>query len=83
MQELILYSVIPGTEDEASVLTKPYMDRMNELYEASGGDLTQMAAPMQQLTYDYYTGMSDAGKRLKKAGQAYQNQRKNFTRRCN
>ena len=75
MQELDSYSVIPGTEDEASVLTKPYMDRMNELYEASGGDLTQMAAPMQQLTYDYYTGMSDAGKRLKKAGQAYQNQR--------
>jgi len=76
MQELDSYSVIPGTEDEASILTKPYIDRMNELYDASGGDLTQMAAPMQQLTYDYYTGMSDAGKRLKRAGAAYQNQRK-------
>ena len=50
------------------------MDRMNELYESSGGDLTQMAAPMQQLTYDYYTGMSDAGKRLKTAGAAYKAQ---------
>jgi len=75
MQEMDSYSVIPGTEDEAAVLTKPYLDKMNSLYDESGGDLTQMSAPMQKLTYDYYTGMSDAAKRLKKAGTAYQNQR--------
>jgi len=74
MQEMDSYSTIPGTEDEAATLTKPYLDRMNELYDSSGGDLSQMAAPMQQLTYEYYTGMSDAGKRLKSAGAAYQGQ---------
>lgn len=74
MDEMDSYSTIPGTKDEADMLTKPYLDRMNKLYDASGGDLSQMAAPMQQLTYEYYTGMSDAGKRLKTAGAAYKAQ---------
>ena len=74
MDELDSYSVIPGTEDEAAVLTAPYMERMNKLYDESGGDLSKMAAPMQKNVYEYYTGMTDAAKRLKKAGSSYQGQ---------
>jgi len=59
---------IPGTEDDAEVLTKPFQDRLDKIHEQYGNDLGRAAPDIQRLAFDFMSNKSKESKELSKAG---------------
>ena len=58
---------IPGSEDEAEVLTKPFQDRLDKIHEQYGNDLGRAAPDLQRLAFDFMSNKSKEVKELEKA----------------
>jgi len=59
---------IPGTEDDAEALTKPFQDRLDKIHEQYGNDLGRAAPDLQRLAFDFMSNKSKESKELTKAG---------------
>lgn len=59
---------IPGTEDDAEALTKPFQDRLDKIHEQYGNDLGRAAPDLQKLAFDFMSNKSKESKELTKAG---------------
>ena len=65
---------IPGTEEIGKYITKPYEDKLEQIYNKYDGNLSRMGPEVQALEFDFRTRMTDDVKSYAESVLGYQEQ---------